>query len=106
MWAACPAAVVAKLLSALAGHGRASLVPFDPILALGALFELGALHKVDKLIVIWIVAVGNSIFGATHSFVIVASAGQAIVLLAGRAAVVFEHFVELKHSGAASCRTP
>jgi hypothetical protein len=28
------------------------------------------------------------------------------VLLAGRAAVVFEHFVELKHGGAASCRTP
>ena len=66
--------VVTKLLSTLASHGRAALVPLYPITALRALLELGSLDKIDKSVVIFIMCVTDAVLSTGHTIVVVASA--------------------------------
>ena len=66
--------VVTKLLSTLASHGGATLVPLHPITALRALLELGSLDKIDKSVVIFVMRVADAVLSTGHTIVVIASA--------------------------------
>lgn len=74
-----PSTFVAKLLSALAGHGRAPIVPLDPVVALGTLFELGSSHKVYEFLVVLVEGVAHTVLRAGHPVMVVALAAEAVV---------------------------
>ena len=66
--------VVTKLLSTLASHGGAALIPLHPKIALRALLELGSLDKIDKSVVILVMRVVDAVLSTGHTVVVVASA--------------------------------
>lgn len=68
------ATIVAKLLSTFASHGGAAIIPFDPVVALRALFEFGSFHKVDKLLVMLVKCVADTILSASHAVMVGTSA--------------------------------
>jgi hypothetical protein len=103
---ASASAVVAELLSALASHGGTAGVPLHPVFAFGTLFELGSLRKFDEGFIVLIEAVVDLVLLAAHPHMVVAPASQAVVLLAGRTAVVVQRLVELEHRLAPCCRAP
>lgn len=81
---------IAKFLTAFALHGTAALVPLDPVVAFGALFEFGSLHKINKFLIVFVKAVVDPVFGAGHPYVVYAPAFQAVMFFAGRAPVVIQ----------------
>lgn len=98
--------VIAKLLSTFAHHGTAAKVPLDPEVALGTLLVLGSTHKLYKLLVILVETTVDLVLSTGHIRVVQAFTLEAVVLLAGRAAVVGELLLELEDSSAAGSRTP
>lgn len=105
MRASGSSAVVTKLLSAFAGHGRTAIIPLHPKLAARTLLVLGSLHELDKVLIIFVKTIIDLIFSAGHSVMILAFASQAIVLIAGRTTIVIQ-LLELEDCLASSCRTP
>jgi hypothetical protein len=81
-------AIIAKLLATSASHGGTACIPLHPMLAFGTLLELGPLCKFNEGLVILIKTIIDSVLLAGHAYVVVASASQAVVLLAGRTPVV------------------
>ena len=76
----CSSTVVTKLLPAFTSHRTTALISLNPKVAFRTLLKLGSLHKVNKLFVVLIETVGDSILSTGHTRVVGASALQAIVL--------------------------
>lgn len=104
--AGCASAIVTKLLSAFASHSGATFIPFDPIVTVRALLELGPFHKVNEVFILLVECVTHAILRAGHSMVVNTLAAKTVVLAASWASVVIQSFVELKGSSASSRRTP
>jgi hypothetical protein len=98
--------LIAKLLPALAFHCAAAIVPLYPILTFGTLLELGSSYEVNELLIIRIEAVTDTILGARHAGVVLASAFKTVMFLAGRAPVIIQDLIELENSSAACSRAP
>ena len=79
---------IAEFLTAFALHGAAALVPLDPVIAFGALFKFGSLHKINKFLIVFVKAVIDPVFGAGHPYMVYAPALQAVMFFAGRTSVV------------------
>ena len=65
--------LIAKLLSAFAGHSRASVVSLDPVVAFGTLLELRSFHEVDEVLVVFVKGVVDFVLGTSHAVVVDAS---------------------------------
>jgi hypothetical protein len=76
------------------------------VLALRTLLELGPLGELDEGFIILVETAVDAVLLARHPHVVVAAAPQAVVLLAGRAAVVVQCLVELEDSLASCSRAP
>lgn len=98
--------IVAKLLTTPTRHGRTARIPFHPMLALGALFELGTLCEFDEGFIVLVEAIIDTVLLAGHACVVVASTSQTVVLLAGRTPIVVKSLIELEDSLAACSGTP
>ena len=88
MRAGGPSAIIAKLLAAFTGHGRAAVASLYPKLAFGALFIPGSLDKLDEIFIIFVETVIDFVFGAGHAVVVLAFAPQTIMLRTGGALIV------------------
>ena len=97
---------VTKLLPTFASHSTATLVSLNPIVAFRTLLKLSTIHKLYELLIVFIETVIYSVFSTSHSCVILASAFQAVMLMAGRTSIVIENFIEFKGSCAASGWAP
>ena len=93
-------------MAAFTGHSGAAIVPFDPKLALGALFVPCPLDKLDEIFIILIKTIINLVFSTGHAVMVLAFTPQTVVLRAGRTFVVVQLFVETKHSSTPSSWTP
>lgn len=98
-------AIVTKLLSAFAGHGRTAVIPLHPKLAARTLLVLGSLHELDKVLVIFVETIIDLIFSTGHSVMVLAFASQTVVFVAGWTTIVIE-LLELEDCLATSCRAP
>ena len=101
-----PSTFITKLLAAFTGHCWAAIVPFDPKLALGALFVPCPLDKLDEIFIILIKTVIYLVFSTGHAVMVLAFTPQTVMLRTGRTSVVIQLFVETKHSSTASSWTP
>ena len=90
MRAAGSSARIAELLPAFALHCAAPLISLYPVVAFGALFEFGPLHKIDEFLIILVKAVIDPVFSAGHPYVVYASALQTVVFFAGGTPVVIQ----------------
>ena len=81
-------AIVAKLLSALTGHGWTAFISLDPVLALGALLELCPLDEFEEILIIFIETIAYLILFACHPHMEIASASQTVMFLACGTAIV------------------
>lgn len=79
---------IAKLLPTLASHGGTAFRPFDPVVALGTLFELGPPDKLQEVLIVLAESVVDLVFGTGHPFMVYTSAFQAVVLFATRTVIV------------------
>ncbi len=102
----CSSALIAKLLTAFAGHCWATLISFHPEIAFRALFESGSFDEIDKILIVFVECIADFIFGAGHSVVINAFAFEAIMLRAGRAPIIIKFFIKLENSCTASSWAP
>jgi hypothetical protein len=101
-----PSTIVTKLLPAFASHSWTALIPFHPIFALGALLKLSPLNKFQEILIVFIETMTNLVLFASHSHMKIAPASQTVMLLACRAPIIIQNFIELKHSWASGCWTP
>lgn len=99
-------AIVAKLLTTSACHSRTARIPLHPVLAFGTLLELGSLREFDEGFIIFVETIIDTVFLAGHSYVVVASTSQAVMLLAGRTSVVIQGLIELEDGLTACSGTP
>ena len=60
-------AVITKLLSALACHGGAAVVPFHPKVALWTLLELGSLHELYEVLIVLVESVADLVLSTAHA---------------------------------------
>ena len=81
---------IAEFLTAFTLHGTAALVSLDPVVAFGALFEFGSLHKINEFLIVFVKAVIDPVFGAGHPYVVYAPALQTVVFFAGGTPVVIQ----------------
>lgn len=83
-----------------------AFIPFDPELATGALFILGAFGKVhERLILLWKV-VDLSILFACEPFMRCTPAKQTVGLLARRTIILLQISLSRENGTASCCRAP
>ena len=103
-----PTADITKFIFASASHVIASITFLHPEFAIRALFELSSFHEEHEVFVFFAQICDLLVFFARHILMELALAPQAIIFLAGWAAVLSEFLVKLKYSiatwsGAPTC---
>ena len=88
MWTSRPSTTITELLPAFTSHTRTSLRSLDPIVAFGTLLESSSSHELNKLFVIFVETIIDSILGTGHSMMIFTFTLQAIVFGADRTLII------------------
>ena len=97
---------ITKFIFASAGHVIASFTLLHPEFAIWALFEFGSFDKEHEVFIFLTQICDLLVFFAGHILMELAFAPQAIIFLAGWAAVLSELLIKLKYSITAWSRTP